>query len=265
MPNLNQIYNLKNKYYKLTSTELNTKEFIEKSEARDLIEKAFDSRSLNENIRETRMFSFINESLQVTPDIIEYFNNSVEEEVALLFIDITSFSKTIRHYSNVKIKEFLDDYYENLIPIIYKHGGEIEKLMGDGVICVFGRPFLELDKPEYIYKAEKCAEEVIKKFHGSDKNVKVAIHQGKINYYKVPGDHYGEYTMIGQPMTDLFRLESVSKPNAINFYDQASYDLLGWRYSIFDVKDIHFSVVDVNSLQGVEYSKIKAIKFPDFL
>ena len=265
MPNLNQIYELKNKYFNLSSEDKRVKDYLEKSETRDTLIKAFEARNLNESLRETKMFSFINEDLKVKPDIIKYFENSQEEDVALLFIDITSFSKTIQGFSNAQIKTYLDDYYDRIIPIIYKHGGEIEKLMGDGIIVVFGKPFLDLENPKYVYKAEECAEAVIKEFHGSNKNVKVAIHKGLINYYKVPGEHYGEYTIIGQPITDLYRLESVSKPNAINFYSSSSYDKLGWLFSIFDNTKVTCRGFEIDTLQGVDYTEIKYMKFPGII
>ncbi len=263
MPNLNQIYELKNKYFNLSNEDKRVKDYLEKSEARVTLIKSFESRNLNENYSETKMFSFINEDLKVKPNIIKYFENSQEEDVVLLFIDITSFSKTIQGFSNAQIKTYLDDYYDKIIPIIYEHGGEIEKLMGDGIIIVFGKPFLDLPSPNYVYRAERCAEEVIKKFYGTNKNVKVAIHKGVINYYKVPGEHYGEYTIIGQPITDLYRLESVSKPNAINFYSTSSYDKLGWSFSIFNNTKVHCYAFDIDTLQGVDFSEIKYMKLKD--
>lgn len=265
MPNLNQIYELKSKYANLSREEKRVKDYLEKSEARDTLQKAFEIRNLNESFSETRMFSFITDELKVKPGIIKYFDNSQEEDVALLFIDITSFSKTIQGYSNAEIKTYLDNYYDRIIPIIYEHGGEIEKLMGDGIIVVFGKPFLDLPNPQYVYKAENCAEAVIREFYGSDKNVKVAIHKGSINYYKVPGEHYGEYTIIGQPITDLYRLESVSKPNAINFYSSSTYDKLGWTFSIFNQEKIYCNDFNINPLQGVRFSQIRYIEFPDLI
>lgn len=265
MPNLNQIYELKSKYFNLSSEDKRVKDYLEKSEARDTLIKAFESTRINEGSSETRMFSFINESLKVKPSIIKYFENSQEEDVALLFIDITSFSKTIQGFTNAQIKTYLDDYYDRIIPIIYEHGGEIEKLMGDGIIVVFGKPFLDLENPEFVYKAEACSEAVIKEFYGTNKNVKVAIHKGVINYYKVPGEHYGEYTIIGQPITDLYRLESVSKPNSINFYSTSSYDKLGWLFSIFDNSNVNCYGFNIGTLQGVDYSEIRYIKFPGLI
>lgn len=265
MPNLNQIYSLKQQFYRLSEEEEEVRDFIEKTEAKDVIEKAFYSGRLNESVSERRMFSFINENLNPeTPGLIEYFEEGREEDVALLFIDITSFSKTIAGWSNRRIKAYLDDYYRRIIPIIYDNGGEIEKLMGDGIICVFGKPFLDLEWPEYTYNAEDCAEAVIKEFHSTTKNVKVAIHEGRINYYKVPGEHYGEYTIIGQPITELYRLESVSRPNAINFYGGSEYDSNGWLFSRFDTTTVYGGEFNISKLQGVDFSAVKYMKFPGY-
>ena len=136
--------------------------------------------------------------------------------------------------------------------------------MASGDICVFGKPFLEVNNPEYVYHAERCAEEVIKEFHSTDKNVKVAIHKGSVTYYKVPGEEYGEYTMIGQPITELYRLESVSTSNAINFFTGSTYDKLGWEKSIFSVNNLFFKELEIPDLQGVDFEKIKTLKFPNY-
>jgi adenylate cyclase len=266
MPNLNQIYSLKQNFSQLTAQDKKIKDYIEKSEAKDIVEKAFDSdRLIGSGSRDqVKLFAILNESINVKPELIKYFDEGKSEVVALLFIDITSFSKTIEKWKSSEIKEFLDKYYREIIPIIYDNGGEIEKLMGDGIICVFGKPFLDLVSPEYIYNAEQCAEDVIKHFYGTDMNVKVAIHKGRINYYKVPGEHYGEYTIIGKPITELYRLESVSKPNAINFYSGSTYDKLGWDKSIFTPTEINGIEESIPDLQGVDYSEIKYIRFPGY-
>ena len=143
MPNLKQVYELKEKFYNLGNKDRRILDYLEKTEAKDVLIKAFNTGRLNEDISERRMFSFINENLNPEkPELIKYFEEGREEDVALLFIDITSFSKTISGWSNGYIKNYLDDYYKRIIPIIYKNKGEIEKLMGDGIICVFGKPFL---------------------------------------------------------------------------------------------------------------------------
>lgn len=133
--------------------------------------------------------------------------------------------------------------------------------MGDGIICVFGPPFIKGGIMSYIAKAEICALEIINKFKGTDKEVKVALHNGKITYYKTPGIDYQEYTMIGKPITELFRLESVSKTNAINYYDKGLYS----NMRTMDLAMIKNELVVIYQfdadLQGVEYKRIKYLKF----
>ena len=49
---------------------------------------------------------------------------------------------------------------------------------------------------------------------------KVAIHSGTINYFKNKTGLYKEFTLIGKPLTELFRLESISIDQRINYYDE---------------------------------------------
>lgn len=229
MPNLQQIIALRKKYisqrcndsFSLEANELG--EYLEFQE----IKKAFSSGKIgpiNENIKQ-KYFSI--STNQQTPDIIKYFEKQKEEEVVLLFIDIAHFSSKTSGYTAKEITSWLDDYYRILIPIIYDKGGEIEKIMGDGIICIFGKPFLnpQIENEEFI-KAEDCARIIINKFKDTLSEVKIALHNGPVIYYKTPTEDYEEYTMIGNTLTELYRLESVSKSNSINYFMDCGYDLL---------------------------------------
>lgn len=141
--------------------------------------------------------------------------------------DITHFSSKTNSDSPQEVTERLDNYYRELMPIIYKHGGEIEKIMGDGIICIFGKPFLNFSDYKIKYrKAEECAREIINHFKNSPNEVKIALHDGPVIYYKTPTEYYEEYTMIGNTLTELYRLESVSMPNSINYYANSYYSRL---------------------------------------
>jgi len=211
MPNLQQLFELKEKYGQLKKSENNAKDF--------LLKKSIETIAL------TKAFSFSEKQLfehfkiePGKPKVIEYFENVTEEDVVLVFIDIANFSEITSEKSNKFITDYLRNYYDKVFPIIYKHGGQIEKLMGDGIICVFGKPFLDIAWAEEFNRAESCSKEIINKFKGTNKEVKIAVHSGPIRYFKTPVEHYEEYTMIGKPITELFRLESVAIKNAINFY-----------------------------------------------
>lgn len=200
----------------------------------DLIKKLNEEYGKNSSIiRETKLFS-LNESFdpgkieKALPDALadfgpsytRYFDFGLPADVALLFIDVCGFSTRFGHLNGEDIAEYFHKYYDIVIPIIYKYGGEIDKIMGDGIICVFGPPYLENNLTNSINKANQCAKEIIKITKGGQFSSKVAFHAGTINYFKNKTGLYKEFTMIGKPLTEIFRLESVSLDERINYYGE---------------------------------------------
>lgn len=208
MPNIQKIQFLHKKYDRYS----HNKQYLR---GLDILKMSY-----NKSIYDIRSsFSFNG----ISPSILPYFEGQESADVILLFIDICNFSKTCEQLSNSVLSIFLDDYYDKVIPIIYKYGGEIEKIIGDGIICVFGQPFLEDNSNGLIDKADSCAKEIIMTLKNTTKEVKIALHEGEIMYYKNKTESYTEYTMIGKPITELFRLESVSENNSVNYYNSSLY------------------------------------------
>ncbi len=253
MPNLKQIESLRNKYKPLNLSDNR----VSPRQIKALYE------NFNKPTQEIKSFFNFN---GLDNHVIEYFEEQKDADVVLLFIDITDFSKKCESLSNNSLSRFLDDFYDKVIPIIYRHGGEIEKIIGDGIICLFGEPFLSGTKDFLFSKADQCAKDIVVKLKESNKEVKIALHDGKIMYYKNKTTDYSEYTMIGKPLTELFRLESISDNNSINYYHICSYDKMDIsKDGIYKVTDSSqrsvwskSSLVQVN-LKGVPWSYIKNI------
>lgn len=252
MPNLNLIQGLRNKY----STEKRNN--VRNVELK-LLTESFNKSTLD--IKSKFRLQGINDH------VVTYFEQQISANVVLLFIDITDFSKKCGSLTNSSLSSFLDSYYDKVIPIIYRHGGEIEKIIGDGIICLFGEPFLSESKETLFEKADQCAKDIIIELKGSDKEVKIAFHNGSIMYYKNKTHDYPEYTMIGKPLTELFRLESVSSNNAINYFhvsdfDKKKYSETGVYCMSFRTTCSHWTKSKLISvdLKGVNLSFIKKIE-----
>jgi len=209
MPNLLQIRSLRNKYQPQGSPVSGFREI----------------KLLTENFQ--RNYSeIVNQFRLEGGDIrfLRYFENQESADLVMLFIDITNFSTKMQAKKNHDISTYLDAYYDKVIPKIYSYGGEIEKIIGDGIICIFGAPFLESRKQDLFVKADACAKDIIATLKNTDKEVKIALHDGEIMYYKNKSLTYPEYTVIGHPLTELFRLESISNNNSVNYYYRSNYD-----------------------------------------
>lgn len=195
-----------------------------------------------------------------------YFEKGISAKVVLLFIDICNFSTRHRHLSGKSLSSYFDEYYDLIIPIIYKFGGEIDKIIGDGIICVFGEPFLNHDFKKCLELADKCAKQIIRSTYYEERFAsKVAFHYGDVSYFKNKSGHYNELTMIGKPLTELFRLESISENQKINYL--VSYkSITEWNWNINinskspfwkleDIKDI------LSDLKGIDYKYYQTNKY----
>lgn len=63
--------------------------------------------------------------------------DNVEKEMTVLFSDIRNFTELAEKLSPIQIFEFLNHYFETVAPIISRHGGFIDKYMGDGLLAIF--------------------------------------------------------------------------------------------------------------------------------
>lgn len=145
MANLEQIKNLNLKYKKDSA-----------------FTRSFKIVPLNESVDPKNIqLSFQNNINNLGLNFVQYFENGKDADVALLFIDICNFSTKNGHLNGKQISDFFDEYYDIVIPIIYEFGGEIDKIIGDGIICIFGQPFLNKSIEDCIIEADKCAKKIL--------------------------------------------------------------------------------------------------------
>lgn len=272
MPNLLHLKKLKEKYGDNSGSSLNRNSITPLLEAfdpdniryhDDRISKAFNPESIR-----TKLFSISSSRIS---SFEEYFLNREKTSVVLLFIDITGFSKKFIYRNSHDLGYYLDNYYKQVIPVIDASGGVIEKIMGDGIICIYGEPFLSDTVADLHKRANRCCRELIKKMFNTEYALKIGLHYGEIMYYQNPTEEYFEYTMVGNALTELFRLESVSEPNSINFYGGTYFDQMIEQEVSFHDKGIRSGIKAKNLwwytkpkevfLQGVEYDILRTVEY----
>ncbi|MGB8813582.1 MAG: adenylate/guanylate cyclase domain-containing protein [Paracoccaceae bacterium] len=78
--------------------------------------------------------------------------------VTALFTDIEGFSATMRSLGPKDLVAMLDGYFTLTCSIVLRHGGMIDKMVGDSVHALFNAP---LDQPGHVDAAIGCAAEII--------------------------------------------------------------------------------------------------------
>lgn len=86
------------------------------------------------------------------PDLVKLTGE--RREVTSLFTDIEGFTATMHRAGPEELITTLDQYFEGVAGIVIKHGGMIDKIIGDGVNALFNAP---LDLEDHPQRAIECA------------------------------------------------------------------------------------------------------------
>ncbi|MDX6523470.1 MAG: hypothetical protein QOI17_983 [Gaiellales bacterium] len=99
--------------------------------------------------------------------------------VTVVFCDLVSFTARSEMLDPEDVRAFLLPYYEVLTSEIRRHGGTIDKFLGDGVMAVFGAPTVYEDDPE---RAVRMALRVVERVGelDLDLHVRVGVNTGEV-------------------------------------------------------------------------------------
>ena len=108
----------------------------------------------------------------------------------------------------------LDGAFAVLVEILDRHGGIVNKFLGDGFLALFGAPF---EAPEAAHDAVAAAREMlvameqVNRASGWPLRIGVGIHFGEVVAGNVGSPRRKEYTVIGDTVNFAARLESLNK------------------------------------------------------
>ena len=72
-------------------------------------------------------------------------------DAAILFVDIRGFTSLSSHMTAQELIALLGNYHARIVPVIERHGGSIDKYLGDGILASFGAV-----SPRVRYAADLC-------------------------------------------------------------------------------------------------------------
>ncbi len=140
-------------------------------------------------------------------------------DISVLFVDIRNFTDISETMDPKNVSELLNEYFNELIPVIFKYKGTVNKFIGDAVMVIFGAPVEDSRHPE---NAVKCALEIKAKIkdlkvkwvleeNKPDINIGIGISTGEAFVGNIGADERFEYSAIGNIVNTASRLESFNK------------------------------------------------------
>lgn len=135
-------------------------------------------------------------------------------EVAVMFVDFRGFTAASRSKTPQEIVERLDGAFAVLVDILDRHGGIVNKFLGDGFLALFGAP---LETDDAAHQAVAAAREMLianERFNTTTSwplRIGIGIHIGEVVAGNIGSPRRKEYTVIGDTVNFAARLEALNK------------------------------------------------------
>jgi class 3 adenylate cyclase len=158
----------------------------------------------------------------LTPEVSdEILRGGVETEGApfdasVLFADIRGFTAQAEKMEPQEVVRFLNGYFELMIEVVLKHGGIIDKFLGDGLLAVFGVPVPRDDHAERAVNAALAMHRSLgalnRRREGAPPiDIGIGIHSGTVIAGNLGSEKKLEYTVIGDTVNLASRIEGLNK------------------------------------------------------
>ncbi|MGJ4950719.1 adenylate/guanylate cyclase domain-containing protein [Bradyrhizobium sp. HKCCYLS20291] len=135
-------------------------------------------------------------------------------EVAVMFVDFRGFTAASRAKAPQEIVDRLDGAFAVLVEILERHGGIVNKFLGDGFLALFGAPFESRDAAVHAVAAAREMVAAMERVNAASSwplRLGIGLHLGEVVAGSIGSPRRKEYTVIGDTVNFASRLEALNK------------------------------------------------------
>ena len=159
------------------------------------------------------------DDLVSSADTDEKIGVGEKRAIAILFSDIRSFTNISERNKPETVVAFLNRYFTIMVDIIKKHGGTIDKFIGDAIMALFGTPVSYEDNARRAVAAACEMRDAVPSVpledlalpDGMEFNIGIGIHYGDVIVGSIGSKDKTDYSVIGDSVNLASRLEGLTK------------------------------------------------------
>ena len=144
--------------------------------------------------------------------------------VTVVFADLVGSTARADGADPEDVRAILAPYHVRLRHELERHGGTVEKFIGDAVVAVFGAPVAHEDDPERAVRAALAIQEAIADLNEADLSleleVRIGVNTGEALVTLDARPEAGEGMVSGDVINTAARLQSAAPPGGILVGDQ---------------------------------------------
>jgi adenylate cyclase len=162
--------------------------------------------------------------------------NPTKRNITVLFSDIRDFTTKCEELPAEKIVMYLNEYFTEMVEVIFSHEGTVNKFVGDMIVAMFGAP------SEVVDRERKAIETAIDMQRGIRRMsvpwitdnflTGIGISSGEVVVGNIGSPQHMDYTAIGDEVNIASRLQSIAKGGQILVSDSvysATKDMFEFR------------------------------------
>ncbi|SMP64163.1 adenylate/guanylate cyclase domain-containing protein [Desulfonatronum lacustre] len=210
---------------------------LEESGPREIVASA---RSYNAMVTELREKALMKNSLGKilgTEAMDHLLKNRLElggemHNATLLVCDLRGFSRLCQKLPPKLLVGLLNDYLTAMVEVIQRHGGIVDKFVGDMVLAVFGHPVpLEQEQRVALSAAKamvaRCDELNEQLRLGPELRLRnsIGLHSGPVLAGNIGSPERMEYTVMGHAVNVASRIERLTRPLDVRIAASADFTL----------------------------------------
>lgn len=134
--------------------------------------------------------------------------------VAVMFVDFRGFTAGAQSRTPQEVVDRLDGAFAVLVDVLDRHGGIVNKFLGDGFLALFGAP---LEAADAAHRAVAAGREMLTAMDHINAQtswplrIGIGIHFGEVVAGNIGSPRRKEYTVIGDTVNFASRLEALNK------------------------------------------------------
>ena len=140
------------------------------------------------------------------------------QNVTILFSDVRDFTSLSESLGARETVLLLNEYFGDMVDVVYRHGGILHKYIGDAIMALFGVPFRQPEDPDHAITVANGMLTQLQAFNrrraAAGKpgiNIGVGIATGEVVVGNIGATSRMEYTAIGDSVNLASRLEGANK------------------------------------------------------
>jgi adenylate cyclase len=137
------------------------------------------------------------------------------QRVTVLFADIKNFTAMSENMAPEAVVEVLNDYFTEMVELVFKHRGTLDKFVGDALMAVFGAP---VPLPQAATRAVECAlamQRHLARLQSQGRTpiqgMRIGVNTGEAIVGNIGSDRRMDFTVIGDAVNVAARLQEMAK------------------------------------------------------